>query len=83
LPALNLDFLYAALDATAYAAFAKESRKKRAGAIKLHRKSGKRVIRVETLSFPRRGRVPHISLVFREMWDSAALSLDSRFIRRT
>ena len=42
LPALNPDFLYAALDATAYAAFAKESRKKRAGATKLHRKSGKR-----------------------------------------
>jgi hypothetical protein len=33
-------FLYAALDATAYAAFFKESRKKRAGATKLHRKSG-------------------------------------------
>ena len=42
LPALNPDFLYAALDATAYAAFVKESRKKRAGATKLHRKSGKR-----------------------------------------
>ena len=40
LPALNPDFLYAALDATAYAAFVKESRKKRAGANKLHRKSG-------------------------------------------
>jgi hypothetical protein len=40
LPALNPDFLYAALDATAYAAFVKESRKKRAGATKLHRKSG-------------------------------------------
>jgi hypothetical protein len=40
LPALNPDFLYAALDATAYAAFVKESRKKRAGAAKLHRKSG-------------------------------------------
>jgi hypothetical protein len=39
-PALNPDFLYAALDATAYAAFVKESRKKRAGATKLHRKSG-------------------------------------------
>jgi hypothetical protein len=50
LPALNPDFLYAALDATAYAAFVKESRKKRAGATKLHRKSGKRVMRVETLS---------------------------------
>ena len=50
LPALNPDFLYAALDATAYAAFVKESRKKRAGATKLNRKSGKRVIRVETLS---------------------------------
>jgi hypothetical protein len=49
-PALNPDFLYAALDATAYAAFVKESRKKRAGATKLHRKSGKRVIRVETRS---------------------------------
>jgi hypothetical protein len=34
------DFLYAALDGTAYAAFVKESRKKRAGATKLHRKSG-------------------------------------------
>jgi hypothetical protein len=34
------DFLYAAPDATAYAAFVKESRKKRAGATKLHRKSG-------------------------------------------
>jgi hypothetical protein len=32
LPALNPDFLYAALDATAYAAFVKESRKRRAGA---------------------------------------------------
>jgi hypothetical protein len=40
LPALNPDFLYAALDAAAYAAFVKESRKKRAGANKLHRKSG-------------------------------------------
>ena len=40
MPALNPDFLYAALDATAYAAFVKESRKKRAGATKLHRKSG-------------------------------------------
>jgi hypothetical protein len=34
------DFLYAALDATAYAAFFKESRMKWAGATKLHRKSG-------------------------------------------
>jgi hypothetical protein len=49
LPALNPDFLYAAQDTTAYAAFVKESRKKRAGAPKLHRKSGKRVIRVEML----------------------------------
>ena len=40
LPTLKPDFLYAALDATAYAAFVKESRKKRAGATKLHRKSG-------------------------------------------
>jgi hypothetical protein len=40
LPALNPDFLYAALDVTAYAAFVKESRKKRAGATNLHRKSG-------------------------------------------
>jgi len=40
LPALNPDFLYAGLDATAYAAFVKESRKKRAGATKLHRNSG-------------------------------------------
>jgi hypothetical protein len=40
LPALNPDFLYAALDATAYAAFVNESRKKRAGATRLHRKSG-------------------------------------------
>jgi hypothetical protein len=40
LPALNPDFLYAAQDATAYAAFVKESRKKRAGATTLHRKSG-------------------------------------------
>ena len=40
MPALNPDFLYAALDATAYAAFVKESRKKRARATKLHRKSG-------------------------------------------
>jgi hypothetical protein len=40
LPALNPDFLYAALDATAYAAFVKESRKKRSGAPKLYRKSG-------------------------------------------
>ncbi len=40
LPALNPDFLYAALDTTAYVAFVKESRKKRAGATKLHRKSG-------------------------------------------
>ena len=39
-PALDPDFLYAALDATAYAAFVKKSRKKRAGATKLHRKSG-------------------------------------------
>src|SRR5271156_5819551 len=34
------DFLYAALDTTAYAAFIKESRMKCAGATKLHRKSG-------------------------------------------
>jgi hypothetical protein len=27
------------------------------------------------LWFPHKGRVPHISLVFREMWDTAALSL--------
>jgi len=27
------------------------------------------------LSFPHKGRVPHISLVFREMWDTTALSL--------
>jgi hypothetical protein len=40
LPGLNPDIPYAALDATAYAAFVKESRKKRAGATKLHRKSG-------------------------------------------
>jgi hypothetical protein len=40
LPALNPDFLYAALDVTAYAAFVKESRKKRAGATNLHRRSG-------------------------------------------
>src|ERR1700733_3446962 len=39
-PALNPDFLYAALDATADAVFVKESRKKRAGATELHRKSG-------------------------------------------
>ncbi len=39
-PALNPDFLYVALDATAYAAFVKESRKKLAGSAKLHRKSG-------------------------------------------
>jgi hypothetical protein len=44
LPALNPGFLYAALDATAYAAFAKESRKKRAGATKLHRKSGEALL---------------------------------------
>ena len=37
--ALNPDFLYAALDATAYAAFVKESRKKPAGATKLHREA--------------------------------------------
>jgi hypothetical protein len=40
LPALNPDVLYAALEATANAAFGKESRKNRAGATKLHRKSG-------------------------------------------
>jgi hypothetical protein len=40
MPSASPDFLYAALDATAYAAFVKESRKKRAGATKLHRKSG-------------------------------------------
>ena len=34
------DFLYAALDATAYAAFFKESRMMCAGATKLRRKSG-------------------------------------------
>ncbi len=34
------DFLYAALDTTAYAAFFKESRMKCAAATKLHRKSG-------------------------------------------
>jgi len=38
-PAQNPDFLYAPLDETAYAAFVKESRKKRAGATNLHRKS--------------------------------------------
>jgi hypothetical protein len=27
------------------------------------------------LSFPHEGRVAHISLVFREMWDATALSL--------
>jgi hypothetical protein len=27
------------------------------------------------LSFPHQGRVPHISLVFREMWDTTGLSL--------
>ena len=40
LPALNPDFLYAALDATAYAVPANRDRKKRAGATKLHRKPG-------------------------------------------
>jgi hypothetical protein len=49
-PALNLDLLHAALDATAYAAFVKESRRKRAGATKLHRKSGEARDQVETLS---------------------------------
>jgi hypothetical protein len=44
LPALNPDFLYAALDATVYAAFVKESRKKRAGATKLHRNPEKRMM---------------------------------------
>jgi hypothetical protein len=44
LPALNPDFLYAALDATVYAVFVKESRKKRAGATKLHRKSGEALL---------------------------------------
>jgi hypothetical protein len=39
-PALNPDFLYAALDAAAYAAFVKESRNTRAGVTELHRKSG-------------------------------------------
>jgi hypothetical protein len=39
-PALNPDFLYAEQDATAYAAFVKQSHKKRAGVTKLHRKSG-------------------------------------------
>jgi hypothetical protein len=29
----------------------------------------------QRLSFPNQGRVPHISLVFREMWDTTALSL--------
>src|ERR1700722_3428276 len=43
-------FLYAALDAIAFAAFAKESRKKRAGATKLHRNSGKRMTRAEIFS---------------------------------
>ena len=50
LPALTPDFLYAALDATAYSAFVKESRKKRGGATKLHRKSGGAHDRAETLS---------------------------------
>ena len=40
LPGLNPDIVYASQDATAYAAFVKESRKKRAGATKLQRKSG-------------------------------------------
>jgi hypothetical protein len=35
------DFLYAALDAAAYAAFFEESRMKSPGATRLHRKSGK------------------------------------------
>jgi len=60
-PALNPDFLYAALDATAYAAFVKESRKKRAGATKLHRKSGKRVIRVETRSRSAKALLPRMN----------------------
>ena len=30
---------------------------------------------VVCLWFPHEGRVPHISLVFREMWDTTALSL--------
>jgi len=34
-PALNPDFLYAALDSAAYAAFVKESRNKRAGVTEL------------------------------------------------
>jgi len=37
---VNPDFLYAALDAIACAAFFKESRMKCANATKLHRKSG-------------------------------------------
>ncbi len=36
----DLDFLYAAPDMTACAAFSKESRKRPANATKLHRKSG-------------------------------------------
>jgi hypothetical protein len=50
LPALKPDFLYAALDATAYAGFVKESRKKRAEPPSCTGNPGKRVIRVETLS---------------------------------
>ena len=30
---------------------------------------------VRALALPNEGRVPHISLVFREMWDTAELSL--------
>jgi hypothetical protein len=40
LPRTTLDFLYAALDTSAYAAFFAESRTRLSGSNKLHRKSG-------------------------------------------
>jgi hypothetical protein len=52
LPALNPDFLYAALDANAYAAFVKESARSAPEPSSCTGNPGKRVIRVETLSFP-------------------------------
>ena len=49
-----------AQDATAYAAFVKESRKKRAGATKLHRKSGEALLPPHKL----RGLPPRLLVLF-------------------
>ncbi len=67
------DFLYAVLDATACAAFFKESRMKCAGATKLHRKSG--------VAHDRICRIPQIELWVGKAFNRIYLLLQHRLLR--